>query len=233
MGVLTVVITGANRGIGLELTRSYLNSQNWKVIACSRSLDRTAELKALQIDFPGRLLIQELDVSSDNSVQAFKHYLGLEKIDLLINNAGNLGGDQQSLENMDFDRWAETLNVNVLGPLRMVQALMHNLKLSDVPKIVTLSSQMGSMNILGEKAIAYRSSKAAVNKVMQTAAIELNKFGITTVVVHPGWVQTDMGGPSADITPTDSARGLFKVISSLRASDTGKFFNWNGEIHPW
>jgi NAD(P)-dependent dehydrogenase (short-subunit alcohol dehydrogenase family) len=134
---------------------------------------------------------------------------------------------------MDFGAWAQTLNVNVMGPLRVVQALIGNLRRSKEPKIATVSSQMGALNLKGGGSYAYRSSKAAVNKIMQTLAGELAGEKITVAVFHPGWVKTDMGGSGADITVEESAGGIFNTISKLTPSDTGRFFKWNGEVHAW
>lgn len=143
-----------------------------------------------------------------------------------------MGGSHQTVLDMDYDQWAETLNVNTMDPLRMVQAVLENLKLSNHPKIVTISSQMGAMSLLGQGSYAYRSSKSAVNKVMQTLAKDLENDTICVALFHPGWVKTDMGGERADITVEQSAQGLFSSISNLEFKDTGCFLNWTGDVHP-
>ncbi len=115
----------------------------------------------------------------------------------------------------------------------MVQALIGNLRLSASPKIATISSQMGSLQRESAGAYAYRSSKAAVNKVMQTLSCEMAMENFIITLFHPGWVKTDMGGDQADITTEESAKGLFAKLSTLEPSDNGRFFKWNGEEHPW
>ena len=233
MTLPTVVITGANRGIGLQLVRNFLDSGSWKIIACCRSPQSADTLNELAKQYGDHLVLKSLEVTSPDSVAALAVDLKENTVDLLINNAGIMGGDQQKTLDMDFGRWEETLQVNTLAPLRMVQALYPNLKQSDHPRIVTISSQMGASVHKGIGAMAYRSSKAAVNKMMQGVSLELADEGFTVVLYHPGWVQTDMGGSSADITPSESAKGLYNSIISLKPSDNGRFMKWTGEDHAW
>ena len=146
-----------------------------------------------------------------------------------------LGGDHQRLNDMDYAAWADTFEINTIAPFRVATALVPNLKQekSARPRLITISSQMGSLNRQSTGAYIYRSSKAAVNKVMQVMALELHSDGIIVCPVHPGWVRTDMGGPSADISAEESARGLTHLISGLTIDDSGKFFQWNSEEHAW
>jgi len=144
-----------------------------------------------------------------------------------------LGGDHQSLLDMDYEAWRKALEVNTIAPFRLATSLLPNLERSSCPKIVTLTSQMGSLNRRSIGSYAYRSSKAAANKVMQVMAVELESRGIIVCPIHPGWVRTDMGGPQADISVEDSAQGIFQVVDRLDISKSGRFWKWDGTEHPW
>jgi NAD(P)-dependent dehydrogenase (short-subunit alcohol dehydrogenase family) len=232
--VKTVLITGANRGIGLELTRKFVGSGDYHVIACCRDRDMAVDLNALaEMQEPGRLDIYPLDVTNAASIAALASLLNGQKIDILVNNAGVYLDKGKGLLDADFDDWLQSFNINSVSPFRMIKALYSNLKSAPNAKVLTISSQMGALarNVGG--AYAYCASKAAVNKGMQGLAVDLKSEGITLAVAHPGWVQTDMGGGSADITPQESAAGLFDVIQNMSLDKTGTFYKWNGEIHPW
>jgi NAD(P)-dependent dehydrogenase (short-subunit alcohol dehydrogenase family) len=229
----TVLITGANRGIGLELTRQYLKRQT-RVLAACRTPESAQSLSELKQSNPETLKIYPLEVTDDNSVKALADALRNESIDVLINNAGISGGERQDIREMDYSRWALTLAVNTISPFRVTVALLDNLRRSRKPRIITLSSQLGSMlRPTSTGNYAYRSSKAAVNKVMQGLAVDLHSENIIVCPVHPGWVQTDMGGSKADLTVQESASGLIRLIDRLELSDSGHFLKWNGEEHPW
>lgn len=226
----TVLITGANKGIGYEMTKIYA-AQGDTVIACCRSPETATALAEVE----GDVQICGVTVGDGESVAALAGQLGDMTIDVLINNAGMAGPayDKQSVMNMDFDGWAETFNVNTMAPVRMMQTLLPNLKSATGAKVVTITSQMGALSLDMPVAYAYCTSKAAVNKFMKMAALELGKEGISLCVIHPGWVKTDMGGPGADITPEESARGIVNVIDGLDADTNGSFWKWNGEVHGW
>src|SRR4051812_1085869 len=229
----TVLITGANRGIGLELTRQYLKKQT-RVLATCRSPESARSLSELQKSYPETLQIFPLEVTDQHSVKTLSESIRGEAIDVLINNAGISGGEHQDIQHMDYSRWALTFAVNTIAPFRVTVALLDNLRRSRRPRIITLSSQLGSMlrpTFTGN--YAYRSSKAAVNKVMQGLAVDLRPENIIVCPVHPGWVQTDMGGAKADLTVQESASGLIQTIDRLQLSDSGHFLKWNGEEHPW
>ena len=226
----TVVITGANRGIGLELTRVFL-SKDFHVIASCRRPDQASELQALAES--KELEIHELDVTDASSISAFSSALSDITVDMLINNAGVFGGERQSLNSMDYDIWLETFNVNTIAPFHVTIALKNNLKKAERPRVVTLSSQMGSLSRKSTDYYAYRSSKAALNKVMQVMALELKEDNIIVCPVHPGWVRTDMGGAEADITAQESASGLYQLIDSLTMEQSGRFWTWQRDEHPW
>jgi NAD(P)-dependent dehydrogenase (short-subunit alcohol dehydrogenase family) len=226
----TVLITGANRGIGLELVKCYA-AKGEKVLACCRNPKSATELAAVM----GDVTVLEVEVKDAASVAKLAHTLAGKPVDILINNAGVLGPDyeNQTAYNMDFAGWAEAFDVNTMAPVRVMQALLPNLKASTSPKLVTITSQMGALSLDMTLGFGYSATKAALNKFMKLAAIDLAKDGIDVCVIHPGWVQTDMGGPQADITPQASAAGIVSTISKLDAKTTGSFWKWNGEVHGW
>ncbi len=223
----TILITGANRGIGLELARRYASDGD-KVLACCRNPQEATDLKALE-----GVKVFQLDVTDGASVKALKADLGDMPVDILINNAG-INLEPQSFEEMDFDKWEETFRVNSIGPFRVVQALIDNVKAGKDKKIVTISSKMGSVgNVYYGGAIAYSSSKSAVNMVTKILANRFRDDGIIAVPLHPEWVRTDMGGPGARISAEESAAGLRKVIAGLTLAESGRFFQYDGEELPW
>jgi NAD(P)-dependent dehydrogenase (short-subunit alcohol dehydrogenase family) len=177
--------------------------------------------------------VAQLDVVDPKSVDAFRDGLRNRPVDVLINNAGVIGGERQSLRDMDYDSWRHALEVNTLAPFRVTTALLPNLEQAERAKVVTLTSQMGSLhgNSIGH--FAYRSSKAAANKVMQVMAWELRDRGIVVCPVHPGWVRTEMGGPQAEVSVHDSVLGLIALIERLELGDSGRFWTWQGQEHPW
>jgi len=228
----TVVITGANRGIGFEMVKCYLSSGQWHVVAACRTPNSATVLNELAKD-NSALDILQLDVANAASVKQFKNQMGDRTVDLLVNNAGVIGGDRQAFGDIDYDEWIETFTINSLGPIRVAEALIGNVRKAEIGKIVTISSQMGALSRESRGSYAYRSTKAAVNKAMHTLSVELKEENIAVALYHPGWVQTDMGGPKAEITPVQSAEGLVSCFEKLTITDTGKFFKWNGEPHAW
>jgi NAD(P)-dependent dehydrogenase (short-subunit alcohol dehydrogenase family) len=226
----TIFITGANKGIGLELCRRYAG-EGHVVLASCRDLTKSAQLKAIK----GHVEILELDVGVSASVAGVTRILGARPIDLLINNAGIMGPDSsaQTALNMDFDGWAETFAVNTMGPVRVLQALLPNLKKSSSARVVNITSQMGAISLDMPLAFAYCSSKAALNKFTKLAAGSLAEEGIHVCLIHPGWVKTDMGGKGAEITPAQSAAGIAETIENLNQKTTGSFWKWDGQPHEW
>ncbi len=229
----TVLITGANRGIGLELCKRYTASGH-SVLACCRV---PAEADVL-MDFAAshdHLSVHGVHVSDPDSVAALADGLAGRPIDILINNAGTTGParERQTVFEMDYEGWEEAFAVNAMAPLRMLQALLPNLRAAEAAKAITITSQMGALSFDMPAAYAYCASKAAVNKVMRLAAIDLKKEGIAIGLIHPGWVQTDMGGPNAAITVDESAAGIIEVIDRIGLEQTGCFMNWNGKPHDW
>jgi NAD(P)-dependent dehydrogenase (short-subunit alcohol dehydrogenase family) len=231
--VPSVLITGANRGLGFEFAKQFL-ADGWQVYAACRDPDSASELRRLADASGHKLRILNLDVTDLSSVKAAAAEVDGQAIDLLINNAGIGGPRGQTVGNIDYEAWAKVLDANTMGPMRVSEAFVDNVARSERKLIVTLTSGMGSIadNTSGGS-VAYRSSKAAVNMVMRSLAIDLAPRGITCVVVNPGWVQTDMGGPHATITPAASVTSLRRLIDTLGPAQSGKFFNYNGREYAW
>ena len=206
-----ILITGCNRGIGAALMAAAQNAGHSPVGTTRDGRDGTI---ALTLDDPGTIADQLSDVGP---------------LDILINNAGVITPDRQSPLDMDFTGFAHTLTVNSIAPLAVAQAVLPQLRTSAAPKIVTVSSQMAWMGYRKADRIAYRASKAAVNKVMQGLATALEPEGIPVALVDPGWVRTDMGGPEAEEDPDEVARGILDIALRLTPEDTGKFFRFTGE----
>ncbi len=226
-----VLITGANRGIGLALVKAYAGRRD-KVIACIRATSDRFELDEAVKAQPKWIEVIEMDVADAAEIGRARRRLEAEPIDVLINNAGIGGPERQSATDMDFDGLIETLNVNTIAPLRVATAFLPNVKAAK-GKIITLSSQMGQVQSASSDSLAYRVSKQAVNKLMRGLATELKPLGIPVLIVHPGWVKTDMGGEGAQLTPEDSAAQLQKLIDKLDIASTGKFLAWNGKELAW
>jgi NAD(P)-dependent dehydrogenase (short-subunit alcohol dehydrogenase family) len=229
----STLITGANRGIGLEFARQYL-ADGWQVYAACRDPDSASEPRRLAQASDHNLRIMALDVTDSASVKAAAAELDGQAIDLLLNNAGVGGPRGQTIGNIDYTAWAKVLDVNTMGPLRVAEAFVDHVARSERKLIVTLTSGMGSIadNTSGG-AFAYRSSKAAVNMVVRSLAIDLAPRGITCVVVNPGWVRTDMGGSHATLTPAESVKRLRDLIETLGPAQSGKFYNHDGREYPW
>lgn len=226
----TYLITGIGRGIGRELARVLLH-RGERVIGTLRDLDQASSEWSAPLA-SAQLTLLALDVRDEGSIKEAAEQLD-EPVDVLVNNAGIIGPQRQSTLDMDFEGFLDTLRVNTLGPLRIVQAFLPHLRRAKAPRIVTISSRMGSLSYAKSDRIAYRASKAAVNKVVQGLATDLQPEGIVAVSVHPGWVRTDMGGSGADISVQDSAAGLVRFIDRLDLGDTGGFFDWQGEPIPF
>ena len=226
-----VLITGANRGIGLALVKAYANRRD-KVIATVRATSDRTELDAFVKTAPKWIDVLEMDVADAAESGRARRKLEAEPIDVLINNAAIGGPERQTATDMDFDGLIETLNVNTIAPLRVATAFLPNVKAAK-GKIITLSSQMGQVQSASSDSLAYRVSKAAVNKLMRGLAAELKPQGIPVLIVHPGWVKTDMGGEGAPLTSDESAAQLQKLIDKLDIGSTGKFLAWNGKELAW
>lgn len=230
MSVYQVLITGANRGLGLELTKQYA-AEGWNVLACCRNPESANELNSLAVKH-NNLQILVLDVSDFNQIDALALQLKNQPIDVLINNAGIY--PQSEFGDTNYEDWAQAFKINAMAPLKMAEAFVQHVAKSQLKKIATLSSKMGSIddNSGGESYI-YRSSKTAVNMVMKSLSIDLKPYGISFVTLHPGWVQTDMGGPNGLINAQTSVTGLRGVIEKLTLENTGQFIAFDGKCIAW
>jgi NAD(P)-dependent dehydrogenase (short-subunit alcohol dehydrogenase family) len=228
----TILIAGANRGLGLEFARQYA-ADGATVHATAREPAKAEALQTLAQKSGGRVIIHALDVADAASVAALKTALGSVPLDIVIANAGIYGPRLQGWDTMDFDGWAQTMAVNTIGPLRLAQALHPGLKAGQGKTFAAITSKMGSNVASGAGAFAYRASKAALNKVISALALDWKADGLITAAIHPGWVQTDMGGANADLTPPDSVAAMRKTIAGLSPAVSGGFFNYDGEPIPF
>lgn len=234
----TVLVTGANRGLGLEFARQYA-AAGWRVIATARQV--SPELAALREAARDQVSTPLLDVEQAGSIARLADTLAVEPLDVLLNNAGYLGArsfadggiEHQSFGNSDYEDWARTFRINVMGPMRMAEALVENVAASSQRRIITLTSMVGSLGLNTTGGLyAYRASKAAVNAVMKSMAIDLGRRGILATAIHPGWARTDMGGPGADISVADAVAGVRDVISRLVPEQCGQVLAWDGSVLP-
>ena len=228
----TVLITGASRGLGLEFVRQYAKA-GWDVIATCRTPDRARDLAKLAKEADGSVEVAALDMLDPPGTQRFAKARAERPIDLLIANAGLVGPRDEVLTG-DDDAWTEVMRVNVMAPARLAMLLADTVAASKLKQMAFISSQMGSIaNNTDGGMYAYRSSKAALNAVVKSLAIDLKAQGITAVALHPGWVRTDMGGSSADIAPSTSITGMVKVLEALKRADSGKLIDYKGKVLPW
>ncbi len=219
----TIIITGANRGLGLEMAKQYA-ANGWHVIGTAREPEKAKELQAID-----DVKVMQLDAADDASVQKFADQLGGQPVDLFINNAGIFGPSE-----FDRDEWLDLFNVNVIGPVKLATALKDNVAKSADRKMVVISSQVGSIaeNETGSM-MYYRTSKAAVNQAWNCLAQQWKDEGLTLAMMHPGWVQTDMGGENADLTAQESVEGMRSVIDRLTHDQNAKFYDYSGREIPW
>lgn len=230
MSTYTVLITGANRGLGLEFATQYAND-GWNVLACCRDPETASELQSLRKTY-SNVQIFGLDVGNFDQIDALALQLKNQPIDVLINNAGVY--PPSSFGDSNYEKWALAFKVNAMASLKMAEAFVQHIAKSQLKKMATLSSKMGSVddNTSGESYI-YRSSKTAVNMVMKSLSIDLKPYGISVVTLHPGWVQTDMGGPNGLINAQTSVAGLRHVIENLSLKNTGQFVAFDGQAISW
>ena len=228
----TILITGANRGIGLELTRIFAGN-NWRVLACCRHPENAEQLQKI---VAGHIQVQvfALDVTDSGAIARLASGLSSETIDILFNNAGIFGPREQGFGHTDPVAWLQVLRTNVIAPLQMAEALVEQVARSRRKVIASVGSMLGSLaeNTSGGYYV-YRTSKAAVHMVMKSLSIDLKEKGIVSVAFHPGWVRTDMGGPQAPTAPEESAAGLFRVLTGLGEKDNGRFLTFEGKELPW
>jgi NAD(P)-dependent dehydrogenase (short-subunit alcohol dehydrogenase family) len=222
----TVLITGASRGIGLEFARQY-SAAGWRVIGTARKPEAAAELHALTVQ------VVQLDVTDPSSVDRLAQDLAGTPIDLLINNAG-IQPLMWKLAEVDFDAFERALAVNTVGPVRVTRALLPNLRSGGLRRIVNITTNLSSIAENTDGGFyGYRESKAALNMFTKSLAAELGPEGFICIVLHPGWVKTDLGGPQAPLQVEDSVRGILGVIDRLAPADNGTFRTYAGEQMAW
>ena len=227
----SIMITSANRGLGLEFVRQYA-ADGWRILAGCRNPDAAYDLQELA--GVHAMTVFPMDVTDLSSIRQAAAGLNDEPIDVLLNSAGIIGKPGQRTGNIDYESWAQVLNVNTMGPLRVTEAFVEHVARSERKLVVTITSGLGSIadNTSGGS-IPYRTSKAAVNMAMRSVAIDLGPRGIACVLVNPGWVKTDMGGPNAPLTPPQSVAALKRLIAALGLADSGKFLHYDGREYAW
>jgi NAD(P)-dependent dehydrogenase (short-subunit alcohol dehydrogenase family) len=236
-----ILLTGANRGLGLEFVRQY-DAAGWRIHACARDPERADELKALADKAAGRISVHALDVEDFSAIDALARRLGGTPLDVLINCAGWMGTRSfaregvsvQQFGNSDFSEWEKVFRINAFAPMKVAEAFVEHVAASEQKKLISLTSVMGSLsrNTIG-RFYQYRASKAALNQIIRSLAIDLAPRGIIAIPLHPGWVRTDMGGPKADIDVQTSVRGMRKVIEGLTPEQSGRFWAYDGTEVPW
>ena len=226
-------LTGANRGIGLALVQEALNS-DYRIFASCRQPQKATDLQQLAAKNPGRVIPITIDVTDSDSIEDARDAVMVQTdtIDLLINNAGVFPHGER-IENLDPETMLHAFHVNAVGPMIVVQKFLPLLRAGQRAKILNITSQLGSITLNMSRHYSYNSSKAALNMLTRILASELRPAGILAVVVHPGWVQTDMGGSAAPLRPAESASGIMTLAERLTLADTGEFFTWDGRKHPW
>lgn len=228
----TCLITGASRGIGLALTDHYLDN-GWQVFATCRSPETASGLQDLADRHAQNCTTLSLDVSLPASVSQLTARLAGKPLDLLINNAGVGGNHGGSPGRYNYKVWQDTFNTNTLGPVRVTEALLDSLRRGTGKTVIAITSQLGSITNASGAFEAYAVSKAALNMAMRNLAAAMRGDGIKVLMLHPGWVQTDMGGSSAPVTPAQSAAGIATVTATTTLADSGRFLDYAGAELPW
>lgn len=239
----SVLITGANRGLGFGLAQHYAG-QGWRVYGCCRDPQKATALTELAARSGGKVTVHALDVEKHATIEALAAQLKGQAIDVLLNVAGYYGpkivtepGGLQKFGESDYADWVKIYAINTMGPMKMCEAFVENVAASQLKKIVNISSIVGSIGTIGHgyggNMYGYRASKAALNAITRGMAEDLKSRGIMVVALHPGWVRTDMGGPSADIDAAESVAGMTKVIEGLKPNHIDNFQSFDGTTLPW
>lgn len=238
----SLLITGANRGLGLEFTRQYL-ADGWTVHACCRNPGSADQLIAAGAVGAGWLHLHRLDIGEPEQIAAVASDLDGQLLDMLINNAGIADGyghgvyekkDDPDIRNYDFDYWEEMMRINTIAPARVIGAFLDNIKAGEHKKIASLTSGLGSItNLAWAGKYGYCTSKAGLNMLSKGMAEWLRDDGIIVVPISPGWTRTEMGGPDAVNSVEDSVSGMRKVLAGLTIADTGRSWNFDGTELPW
>lgn len=226
----TVFITGANRGIGLEMARQY-GADGWTVVATCRNPIAPGELATI----PGDIRVHGLDVADHRQVERLAGEMAGTKIDLLINNAGVYGDRNTSHQDIDFADWEQSFRINTMAPLKVAGAFLPLVAANGGGMIATVSSVLSSIaeSSPNSASYAYRTSKAAVNMAMHVFAEEVRDQNVAVILLHPGWVQTDMGGAGAAIDARTSVTGIRKVLAGAGMAESGRLFAYDGREIPW
>ena len=228
----TILITGANRGIGLEFTEQFAFDE-WQVIACCRNPAGAEQLQALAKE-QTTIEVHALDVTNYSQMADLAQKLSGRPIDILLSNAGIFGAKGVGFGEVDADDFRQVLEVNTIAPLMLVQNFVDNVALSSRKLVAVISSKVGSIaDNSGGGFYPYRSSKTAVNQVVKCLSIDLADRGVSVISLHPGWVQTEMGGPNAEITTGQSVSGLKKILQSAGLQQNGQFIEYDGNNIPW
>ena len=227
----SILITGANRGLGFEFARQYAEN-GYRVFATARGIEDAVALRALAKQHEA-ISLHELAVGDAASVRTLVDQLAGAPLDILLNNAGTMGPKQQSLGKIDYAGMLDTLNTNTIAPLRLAEALLENVAKGERKLIAAVTSGMGSIADSSGGYYAYRASKAALNMSYHNLALDLRARGIIAVVINPGWVKTDMGGGGAPLAPADSIRAMREVFAKVSLADSGKFLNYSGGTLTW
>ncbi len=231
-----ILITGSNRGIGFELVRQYVGDGDVRLFATCRNPDEAQQLQELANLYASQLHVLQLDITDEDSIAAAAAAVAakVDGLDLLINNAG-IGGDDHArlMGQLTASEVGKVIATNAVSPLIVTQAFRTLMKRGSNPRVVMISSGMGSLQRIAGRSYAYRMSKAAMNMAARVLAFDEAMAGVTTATVNPGWVQTDMGGPKAVLTPEESASALRALFKRLTPADNGKFFQYDGSELPW
>ncbi len=231
---MKTLITGANRGIGLELAR-LCAARGDRVFAGCRSPEQNSELKKISVKHPGSVSILPLEITDTESVSRCLERVSAETdaLDILINNAA-IFNSGESLRTFDAEKASQQWMVNAVGQVLVAQKSLDLLKAGDAPRIVNVTSESGSVSTMEHfRGYYYFGSKAAMNMFSRCMAWDPETTGIITIALHPGWVRTDMGGTDADLSVKESAEGILNVIGALTPEDNGKFYTWDGKEYPW
>ena len=234
----TVLITGANRGLGLEFTKQYAEA-GWNVIATCRDPRSASDLGAIDSKHPS-INVHALDVSDFRAIDQLAHDLRGRPIDVLINNAGIFGPKpladndlRQSFGHMDYQVWTDILRINTMAPMKMAEAFIDHIAASREKKFVAISSIEGSITRAKGRIYAYKTSKAALNMVIKNLSADLAPRGVITAAFCPGWVKTRMGGETAPLEAPASIAGIRSVIEGLTLEASGRFWLYTGETNPY
>jgi NAD(P)-dependent dehydrogenase (short-subunit alcohol dehydrogenase family) len=230
----SVLVTGSNRGLGLEWVRQYA-MEEWRVYATCRHPMEARELKALAEQEKG-ISIHRLDVTKPEEINALAVDLMKEPIDLLVNNAGVYLEKfmEVGLRKIRYEDWIYTFQVNTLGAVRVTEAFQEHLARSERRLVVVISTHMASIaDIAAPGAYYYRSTKAALNAVMEGLTHELRPKGVGVLILHPGWVQTRMGGEGTSLMPSESVQGMRSLVEKFTLNESGRFFRYDGVQMPW